>query len=379
MKTNIFIIFIILLLYPLTLNAEGIYEKLYGVNIDGQWDTSYVSSDSGSIANWLPGVNANWATVQVTWFQDSLFSNKIYQATSTTKCSTRTPTDDSLKKYINSLHEKGLKVILKFYVYVDGWCNDENLWFGNIQPTNIDEWFTSYRAAVLKYSKIAEETKAEIFSFGNELRNQSGNYREEHWGPLIKEIRGSFKGKLIYCAAFPNRPEWVDAEYNSVVFWDLVDYIGINFWPSAQPPVSESGTPSVEQIKEAYRPFKTLIDNWYDSNNFSNKIIITEFGSPNRDYCVDTPYNAWLNNTTNEFCQKNSYEAHFQVFHEDYRITGMFSHEDLVDHVNDDKYQIKGRAAESVLSYWFKKMRESSISGKNTNSLSGINLLLLDK
>ena len=57
----------------------------------------------------------------------------------------------------------------------------------------------------------------------------------------------------------------------------------------------------------------------------------------------------------------------------------MFSHEDLVDHVNDDKYQIKGRAAESVLSYWFKKMRESSISGKNTNSLSGINLLLLDK
>ena len=96
--------------------------------------------------------------VSFAWFRLYLSQRENNTLASRT-CFNTTLTEETSKIALTDefpiVDEKGLKVILKFYVYVDGWCNDENLWFGNIQPTNIDEWFTSYRAAVLKYSKIS--------------------------------------------------------------------------------------------------------------------------------------------------------------------------------------------------------------------------------
>ena len=174
--------------------------------------------------------------------------------------------------------------------------------------------------------------------------------------------------------AFPNESYVDDAEYLHVDFWDQLDYIGINFWPHA----SLDKTPEVNQIKESYATFKDKLDNWYDGKELNKKIIITEYGVPNIDYCVTTPENAWKCPDTvekcleNQTCQENAYNAFFQVFWKDdsfdERIAGMFSHDDIVAHSSAnqeepdiyDAYQVRGRKAEEIVKNWFLILTEDT-------------------
>lgn len=329
-----------------------------GVNVNGQWYNSYgpPPSDAENIADWIVSINANWASVQATLWQKSLSSDSIEQEVldgNQTGCNVTSPTQNSIEDYIRRLHNKGLKVQLKIVIKAYGNCGyNPTLWHGLIDPTNPSAWFQSYKSKLIEYARIAERNNVEMLAFGNELATISKQYYSE-WQRVISELRNVYNGKLIYCATFPNESYYDDAEYNKVVFWDLIDYIGINLWPTA---ANGELTPSVEQIKDSYNLFRQKLDNWNASRGFNKKIIITEFGVPNRNKCVEKPEHTTYDNTIpNMECQNNGYAAFFDVFNDDQNVTGIFVHEDLVGHppAGIDYYQIRGRSAEHTVTKWF--------------------------
>lgn len=356
------ILFVIFLVFSKVANVEIALAGdpyMAGVNVNGQWDQSYTYPVAKTIAEWIPTINSNWASVQVTLWQERAESNEVWES-KIERCNVMSPTQDSIKSYIALLHAKGLKVSLKVHVGVADPCDQTAS--GSINPTSPNSWFQSYQSKLLEYADIAQNYGVEMFAFGNELAMLSKQY-DSQWVNLISKIRERYKGKLTYCAIFPNESNVDDSyyEYKNVVFWNLVDYIGINLWAS----VSEEKTPSVEVIKAGYYKFKQKLDGWNSENGFSKKIIITEYGVPNRNKCVKNPQVAEYDNTiSNPDCQKNGYEAFFEVFGYDRNIAGMFSHEDLVGHPEltdkTDFYQIRGNSkAEDIVRKWFLNLIEN--------------------
>jgi hypothetical protein len=86
------------------------------------------------------------------------------------------------------------------------------------------------------------------------------------WKEIIEAVREEYSGKTLYCSTFVNFSDHDNAEYKHIEFWDMPDYIGINLWPSAQSPIKDVETPTVEDIKEVYWPFRGILDQWHDSN-----------------------------------------------------------------------------------------------------------------
>jgi hypothetical protein len=72
---------------------------------------------------------------------------------------------------------------------------------------------------------VAQAAGVDIFSIGVECKSWSGRFGA-YWSQLIGDVRKRFHGELTYSA------NWDEAD--SVLFWDQLDYIGINaFYPLA--------------------------------------------------------------------------------------------------------------------------------------------------
>jgi hypothetical protein len=96
---------------------------------------------------------------------------------------------------------------------------------------------------------IAVEKNVEALCVGTEFKVGAVR-REAFWRGLIARIRQKYHGKLTYAAnwdEFPNMP-----------FWDALDFVGIN----AYMPLSDAVTPSVSDLKMAWRPHFDMIKNF---------------------------------------------------------------------------------------------------------------------
>jgi len=76
---------------------------------------------------------------------------------------------------------------------------------------------------IIKYATLAQKTKTELFSIECELQN-TNNYNHE-WRKLIKNVRGVYKGLVTASANY-------GYEETSKSWWDSVDIIGVDFYPS---------------------------------------------------------------------------------------------------------------------------------------------------
>lgn len=252
----------------------------------------------------LVGKNINWVCLIPDWVMSGRNSNTIYADQS------NTPRDDTLINFIQQVHNRGIKVFLKPHVDpLDG------TWRGDIQPTDVNAWFNSYRTFILHYAQIAAQTGVEQFCVGTELVTMSRPTYTERWRSLIAEIRSIYKGPLTYAA---NHGAINNAEYATIQFWDALDYIGID----AYFPLSDAYTPTVEQIKAGWFSYTDqygTTHRWVDemksvAQKWGKKVIFTEVGYVNRPYAG---YEHWANpgpNVPDTTGQNNCVEGLFQVF-----------------------------------------------------------------
>ncbi len=119
---------------------------------------------------------------------------------------------------------RGLTVLLIPHLWVE-----TPGWRGEIDPGTPAGWLEyqrSYRDFVLRWARDAQAFGADAFSIGVECKSWSGRFGD-YWTSLIADVRRVFHGKLTYSA------NWDEAE--DVLFWDQLDYVGINaFYPLAE-------------------------------------------------------------------------------------------------------------------------------------------------
>lgn len=129
----------------------------------------------------------------------------------------------AIRRMIAQAKARGLVVLLIPHLWVE-----TSGWRGEIDPGSDAGWRKyreSYRSFVLRWARDAEAFGADAFSIGVECKSFSGRFGG-YWTDLIREVRSVFHGKLTYSA------NWDEAE--DVLFWDQLDYIGVNaFYPLA--------------------------------------------------------------------------------------------------------------------------------------------------
>jgi hypothetical protein len=140
-----------------------------------------------------------------------------------------------------------------------------------IVPT--PEWFSAYTQFLAEQAVFAEQHSVELLSVGTEL-NSTGQYDSE-WRSIVAAVRPLFTGQLTYQANTNWTPEG-DPGWNwDISWWDALDYIGANFYVF-ESVHAQSVDPTIEQLRELYRPFVLKLADL--SQACGKSVVITEIG-----------------------------------------------------------------------------------------------------
>lgn len=167
---------------------------------------------------------------------------------------------------IKTLKSRGLTVFVKPYL----WCHDfwtKKLWTGDIDhPDSVrrSAFFQSYSNFILDNARDAQAGGADILCIGLELPRLSSD--ERAWRMLIRDIRRVYSGKLTYAAHGLS-------EARLIRFWDGLDYVGINAYPT----LSTSQAPSMEELEQGSRVFCADVRRFWDSLG-RPEILLSEVG-----------------------------------------------------------------------------------------------------
>lgn len=253
-------------------------------------------------------------------------------------------TSQGTKQYIALLHQNKLKVMVKPQIWI--WRGE---FTGGLTMQTEDNWKTlevSYEDFILTYAKLAQETKAEILCIGTELE-QFVSHRPDYWKELIGKIRKVYKGKLTYAANWD--------EYKRTPFWEHLDFVGID----AYFPLSESKTPTVEELKEGWQNWKIKMK---EVSGISGKpILFTEYGYRSMDFTAKKP---WLVDRNQEGVnldgQANAKRAIFEEFWGEDWFAGGFVWKWFINHdraggFEDNRFTPQNKPAEEVIRLYYKE------------------------
>jgi hypothetical protein len=184
-----------------------------GVNFTAEWPHPYGSDSSQSILQGLArrGVNA---VALVPYASQTIDDPQL-------RFPLRMERDELIAASAAHAHALGMRVLLKPQIWVRGGHYPGDLDYPDRERRA--RWFDSYRRYIQHQAALAERIHADVFCVGVELVRLSGE--ESQWRALIAAVRETYHGPLVYAANFGE-------EFESVRFWDALDYIGLdNYYP----------------------------------------------------------------------------------------------------------------------------------------------------
>lgn len=247
------------------------------------------------------------------------------------------------KQYIDLLHKNNIQVMLKPQIWI--W---NGVFTGTLMMNSEEDWKkleASYDKFMLSYAQLAQEAGVSIMCIGTELE-KFVEHRPDYWKMLINEIRAVYKGKLTYAANWD--------EYKRTPFWTDLDYIGID----AYFPLSDEKTPTVQQLKQGWQPWKLRIASL--SKETGRPVLFTEFGYRSMDYTAKKP---WLVDRNEEGVnmdgQVNAKKAIFEEFWKEDWFSGGYVWKWFINHRevgggNDNRFTPQNKPAQKVISSYYK-------------------------
>jgi hypothetical protein len=190
----------------------------------------------------------------------------------------------------------GLRVLLKPHIWTrGGFAGDLHY----ATPSDRRTWFEQYAKFLDHYARLAQETGAEMLAVGNELSKLT-LYTDE-WRALIQRARSIYRGPLTYAAV-------QGEEFETLRFWDALDYIGLNNYYPLPDNLDASGI--LRKVEAVHR-------------RCPKPVLFTECGyasvrSPHREPWDSSRRPAYLED------QARCYEAILKVVYQQPWLAGMY-------------------------------------------------------
>jgi hypothetical protein len=257
----------------------------------------------------LVTINANWIS-QVPFAFGTLNSPTLrYDPTG----SWWGETDIGITLTTQLAKSQGIKTMLKPQIWLGG------SYTGSFLLANENDWISwenNYTDYIMHLARLADSLDIDMFCIGTELNLVVQN-RPAYWVYLINSVRSVYRGKIIYAA------NWDD--YQKVLFWDKLDYIGVDGYF----PLSKSETPSVKEIVSGWQSHIVELEKYRATLN--KDIIFTEVGYKSVDQCANEPWNS-TSTKVNLQAQSNALQGFFEAFNNKTWFAGVFLWKWYPDH-----------------------------------------------
>ena len=320
---------------PLTSSGKiSAKEFQKGISYSSYSESDLAAKESDAMLEYLKGLNITHVSLSVTWYQDTLESDKMYPEDPQ---SGRTPNDEALSHVINKAHALGLKVVLK--PHLDVQAGDFR---GNIPGD--EEWFKNYEEFILRYAKFAAKYNVEMFCIGTELGGTPLKW-EQDWRKLIKDVRSVYKGPLVYAANWD--------EYTEVPFWNELDFMGID----AYFPLTAKNDPSKDELIAGWEKRAGEIENFLKKKNINKPVIFTEVGYTSANGTNRKPWEA-PSQVEDQKDQAECLDAAMTVLTRKSWFRGLYWWNAFPQETDNPLgFTVKGKLAEGVLAGWYKKAK----------------------
>lgn len=253
---------------------------------------------------------------------------------------------------IKLVRSAGFKVFFKPHLWVME--PSDGKWRSDIFPTNEENWKIwqkTYRDFILRYAKVAEKGKAEMYCIGVEFSRLAVE-KPDFWRSLIQEIRSIYSGKLVYAANWYN-------EFEKITFWEELDFIGVQ----AYFPLAKNDYPGVEEISKGWSNYLSILKS--TAKKYNRKILFTEMGYRSTAGSAIKPWE-WVENDNGKKdilsfeTQANCYKAFFDTVWEKDWFAGVHIWQMRSDYSkkNTDKmynfdFTPQGKSAEKIIALGF--------------------------
>ena len=204
--------------------------------------------------------------------------------------------------------ELGLQVIIFPVLWIES--REDGEWRGVLDPKDINLWCSSYEDWLGELAIIAQSCGATHLSIGSEL--SSLERYEGRWRALIRRLRTSFSGHLIYSANWDH--------YDYVHFWDALDLVGITGYY----PIAKEGQPvSKSSMITRWRWIRLMISEWLDTLKTSRPLMITELGYPSQKGGAIRPWHYTQSTDVDLEVQRQAFSAFHQAWLGSTRLAGV--------------------------------------------------------
>ena len=328
--------------FPLECYDEsiGIDSKINGGSILQTWLIAY--PEHPYTLDMSQKTNANWVSLSpLIAIEDVSMQSLPYKY--------RFPVSNEIYKMrviIPRVSNSGLQNIMLKPLTSFGSVKDSGFW-GDFYVDTEEEWLEverAYGAFYYAFAKLSEEfPEVKLLSIGTELREFTKR-RPQFFKALIAKIRADFPSlKLTYASNWD--------EYQSVSFWEDLDYIGVNPYF----PLVNKKVPTLNEMKQAFVPIKNDLKNL--SCIYGKPILFTEYGFRSIDYAA---WKSWLledisNSSYNFEVQNNAYTAFYDTFWDENWVAGGFFWEwkilepGITNNPNENGWYVNDKPVEKII------------------------------
>jgi Ca2+-binding RTX toxin-like protein len=278
--------------------------EIQGFGFQSDWNGQLVTPAARDAMSRIDATNANAISIVPRIFTEERTSNQVFAHAG------KTEDMENVAAAIAEAHALGLTVLLKpLLTPLDGTGQI------SLSPSDADQFFESYRAQIVEYAQLAQETGVEQLSVGNELSALTGPEYRQYWLDIIAAVREVYHGTVTYAAATD--------EANHVSFWDAVDVIGVN----AYPPLTTELDPTVEEMMAAWHSVsandywsavmdhQSPVDFFHSlSLEYDRPVMFTETGYRSLDGTNIRPGGWTVTSNQDVQEQHDAYEAFFNVW-----------------------------------------------------------------
>lgn len=242
---------------------------------------------------------------------------------------TWTPSADDIRFFIRSAHQRHIHVLIR-PLLDEASLHPAGKWRGQIAPSNLAAWFTTYTQLLVGYAQLAQADRAEIIDVGTEFDSLQSSPR---WLDVIAAVRRVYSGQVTYSA------NWA-IQYPA--FGWAVDFISIDaFFPLAAP------------VNASQQQLATAWSRWIARANgiayaYGKHVVFTELGTTAEVGSFQSPWQ-WSQNTGLSLeAQRRYYAASCQALKG--RIGGIYWWEYLLQPLpspsTDPSYDPEGKPAD---------------------------------